>query len=144
MKKAAVTIVIAVAIIGVVIGGYFVGQHYKLWGEPASLRIMKKEPMASKELLGLELVEALETGKYSFPSKLVIPSIERMFATDAEAKEMKQRAIDAAVADGWEHDADYFDKSVWLARKQLEGYELVLTIQSIGSDLKVILSAYEN
>lgn len=129
-KKITRRIIISLAVILTVLGGYEIGRHNHLWGEPDELRVIKSEKMASSDLLGLEVINTIENGAGSMVSKTVSPSVSRTFRVkEGEIDATKQKIIELAEEDGWKHDTKLNHTDTWRGKKRVGKFDLFIAIR---------------
>ena len=92
------------------------------------------------DVSGLTLVRSEVNGMGSFVSKIVSPSVERVFDIGSASRETAvQRIIDLAEEDGWVYDPTLEVGDEWWGRKQSRGFDLAITIRSDASNQRSIL-----
>ena len=99
-------------------GIYETGRHSGWWGDSDSVRALRREPMAAKDLLGMELVHSQETPRAEDNYKSY-PYMRRWFEVP-EGEDMEvamEKVVDAAVKDGWEKQKFEFKDSEWYGKK---------------------------
>ena len=117
-KRAITWAIIVIASVALLFGVYEVGRYNNKWGEPDTLRMIKKEKMASDDLLGLELISYRQDGEGSLIGKTVTPSVTREFrVSNDEIDTTVQEIIRLAEADGWKQDSTLSNDNEWWGRK---------------------------
>ncbi len=132
-------------VIAIIFGGLELGRRAGYWGEPDALRTIRAEKIASKTLLGLELIGQDETGKKSlFMIESTFPSIERTFKPKGGNTEVTLReVIEYAENDGWKYDESISSKETWRARKYQNSIEMIVRIGGFEGNIVVGISSYE-
>ncbi|QQS17398.1 hypothetical protein IPL44_03830 [Candidatus Saccharibacteria bacterium] len=143
-KQAVKQAVIWAVVIAVIFGVLELGRRAGYWGEPDALRAIKAEKIASKDLLGLELISQDETGKKSlFMIEGTSPSVERTFKPkDGDVEVTLYEIIKYAESEGWKHDNSL--SYAWVARKYFREIELVMSVEDSEDHIIVRVSAYES
>lgn len=135
-RVATIVVVTVVAIMGV----WELGRYYHKWGAPNELRAIKAEKITKMDVSGLTLVSSEVNGMGSFVSKIVSPSVERVFDIGSASRETAvQRIIDLAEEDGWVYDPTLEVGDEWWGREQSRGFDLAITIRSDASNQRSIL-----
>lgn len=146
-KKIIKWLIIAVAAAVAVFGVYEVGRHGGYWGEPDTLRMIKKEKLASKNLLGMELLSSEQDGEGHLVVKTVTPSVTREFkAANGNVDETIESIVTYAEQDGWAYDPSTYatQDDRWIWRKLKNDTRLVLYIEKRENSIIVRISGHEN
>ena len=129
LRKYITKAMIVIVIVSAAFIAYEAGRHANYWGEPNELRAIKAEKLASKDLLGLELVEALEYGKNSLFRKTTSPQIERTFySLGLSTAELQSKIVSYAEKDGWVKIEGHAPEGAWWASKDVKGLDLGIHI----------------
>ncbi len=135
VKNALIFSIIIIAILG--IGE--LGRKAGYWGEPDALRLIKTEKIASKDLLGLELVESEQFGDGILLQRKVPPLIQNWFRIeDDEMEKITNEIAKYAESDGWVQNTSYHNN--WVGRKRLKNdLELTLFINKYEDEGKIMI-----
>ena len=147
-KRAIIWAVIVIASMALLFGVYEVGRYDNKWGEPDTLRMIKKEKMASDDLLGLELISYRQDGEGSLIGKTVTPSVTREFrVNNDEIDTTVQKIVETAEADGWVYDPSIYtgatDRRIWRKTIGDGDVRLVLYIEERENNVEVRISGYD-
>lgn len=140
VKNALIFSIIIIAILG--IGE--LGRKAGYWGEPDALRLIKAEKIASKDLLGLELVESEQFGDGILLQRKVNPSIRNAFnPRNGDVDKTISEIVQYAESDGWTQDK--FFQNDWVGNKYpRDNIELVMSLDTYQGNIIVRISAYEH
>ena len=147
-KRAITWAIIVIASVALLFGVYEVGRYNNKWGEPDTLRMIKKEKMASDDLLGLELISYRQDGEGSLIGKTVTPSVTREFrVNNDEIDTTVQKIVETAEADGWVYDPSVYtsatDRRIWRKTSGDGDVRLVLYIEEREDSIEVDISGYD-
>ncbi len=137
-KRAITWAIIVIASVALLFGVYEVGRYNNKWGEPDTLRMIKKEKMASDDLLGLELISYRQDGEGSLIGKTVTPSVTREFrVSNDEIDTTVQEIIRLAEADGWKQDSTLSNDNEWWGRKTKDSSSLATIVRVRNNHIEV-------
>ena len=135
-------------ILGTIIGGIILifgivegGRQMQWWGEPDELRAIKRESIVDGRLLGLELIDRREGGKYGPMKKETTSSVTLAFKSGNPSKD-RDRIIQFAKDDGWRYTGRANTYDSWWAQKDIGNIELLLTIEAESSSVVVRVANY--
>ena len=141
MKRALIILATILGGFALLLGIFEGGRQLQWWGEPDELRAIKREKVVDGRLLGLELIERDERGKYGIMKTDSSASVKLVFRSDDPARD-RDRIIQFAKSDGWIYAGRPNTYDAWWAEKNINNIKLLLTIETEASS--VIVRAMSN
>ena len=146
-KRAITWAVIVIASVALLFGVYEVGRYNNKWGEPDTLRAIKTEKLASKDLLELKLISSSQQGEGSFVSKILTSSVTREFEPGGDGIDATvSKIVEFAEADGWVYDPSVYpsrpERRVWRKLKDRD-IRMVLYVEQGPTNIIIEVSAYD-
>ena len=116
MKRALIILATILGGFALLLGIFEGGRQLQWWGEPDELRAIKREKVVDGLLLGLELIERDERGKYGIMKADSSASVKLVFRSDDPTRD-RDRIIQFAKSDGWAQDNGLTGDDDWWGRK---------------------------
>lgn len=135
-RRRRLVVVVAVLAVGVVVAGFFgvreLGREWGFWGQSDSLQVLLDDPLASKNLLNLQLVHSRLPDRGPL-TKSQRPKVEHWFSPgQRKPQAVKTDVADFGQAHGWHYPPDISDRASWIAyRSDQDGNTLVAMVQVV-------------